>query len=485
MYAMNIRKTVSFTILLSVALLAASCLGNNDDDYVYTDDTAITSFSLGTLNRVFHVTDSTGKDSTYTKTLDCSGYKFYIDQATATVYNPDSLPVGTDASKALVTVGTKNSGVATLKSLTSDSLSYISSSDSLDFSKPRTVRVYSNSGLAYRDYTVHVNVHQEVADSFSWKQTATVELFKRMTGMEAVSLNGQLTVFGAVDGTTVAVASTDGGVTWRQLTFNFNHTLSADAYKGVIVHDGYVYLVDGTQVLRSKDASDWETVASGLSLKMLVAASRTRFYAYDNASRLVASTDGCQTWTLCTLDDELSLLPTDNINAVCTALRTNTGADRVLLIGNRNAAEYASDASAVVWGKIDETDGGAEQQPWAYYTVSGDNRFYAPRLSGLQATTYDDGVALVGGKTLGGKSREAFDSVYVSRDGGVTWIGDTTIYVPTAFTEAMTATGTEPVFGFTSDSDNFLWLVSGADGSVWKGRINRLGWRKEQTSFTE
>lgn len=481
---MKIRKILPIAMLLLVAAVAASCLGDNED-VVYTDDTAITSFSLGTLNVIHHTTSSTGEDSTYTSTLDCSDYVFYIDQSTSTVYNPDSLPVGTDASKALVTVGTQNSGYAYLKSLKSDSVTYISSSDSLDFSEPRTVIVYSNSGLQQRSYSVHVNVHQEVADSFHWTQTATVELFKQMTGMKAVATQDQVTVFGCVGGTTVAVASTDGGTTWRQCTFSFNHTLAADAYQGVVVKDNYMYLIDGNSIIRSKDASTWETVATTTQLKQLVAASSARFYAYATDGRLMASADGCQTWTACTLDDELSLLPTESLSYVCTSLRTNSGAERLLLLGNRNAQTYASDTHAIVWGKIDETDASAQEQPWSYFDVNSQNRRAIPRLGNLQATAYDDGVAIIGGASLGGKTRNAFDSVYVSRDAGITWIGDTTLCAPADFVAAIDSTATAPVFGFTSDSNNFLWIISGTDGKVWKGRINRLGWCKEQTSFTE
>jgi hypothetical protein len=37
----------------------------------------------------------------------------------------------------------------------------------------------------------------------------------------------------------------------------------------------------------------------------------------------------------------------------------------------------------------------------------------------------------------------------------------------------------------TVDSDNFIWIVNAKSGSTWRGRINRLGWKKEQTDFTE
>lgn len=70
--------------LLSIALFIftistlSSCLGENDS-YTYYNDAAITNFSLGTLNRYFHKTRVDGTDSVYKRTLNCSGYTFYID----------------------------------------------------------------------------------------------------------------------------------------------------------------------------------------------------------------------------------------------------------------------------------------------------------------------------------------------------------------------------------------------------------------------
>lgn len=482
---MKIRKTLTFAIFLLVALTATSCLGDNDYDYTYTDDTAITSFTLGTLKRTIHTTSSTGEDSTYTTTVDCSDYVFYIDQATNTVYNPDSLPLGTDNAHALVSVGTKNSGVAYLKSLTSDTLYYISSSDSLDFSQPRTVRIYSNSGQAFRNYTVHVNVHQQEADTCIWTQLSAVEAFARMTNMKAVALGGQLTVFGTIDGTLAAVATKDNGATWSALTFNFNETPVADAHQGIVVKDDYLYMINGTSLLRSADAATWEVVATAAGLKQLVAASRARLYAYATDGRLMASADNGQTWTVSTVDDELSLLPTENLSYVCSPLTTNEGADRVVLLGLRDSTVFTTDVNAMVWGKIDETDDLAQEQPWSYYGVSSKNRRALPCMAAMKAAAYDDAIVLVGGASTKGRIREAFDSVYVSRDKGLTWIGDTTLYVPADFVASMRNAGGTPNFAFASDEKNYLWLIDGNNGTVWRGRINRLGWAEEKTAYTK
>lgn len=101
-----------FVVLFSVMLLTVSCLGDdNYSDVVYYGDTAITSFSLGTLKRTMVTEASDGTDSSYVADVDCSSYDFYIDQLQKEIYNPDSLPAGTDAAHVICNVTSKNSGV--------------------------------------------------------------------------------------------------------------------------------------------------------------------------------------------------------------------------------------------------------------------------------------------------------------------------------------------------------------------------------------
>lgn len=468
------RKLLPFAMLLSTIMLAASCLNDDNDEYVFYDDTAITSFSVGTLNQYLHTTSSKGTDSTYLATVDCSGYKFYIDQQKREVYNPDSLPYGIDAKKVLCTITCKNSGTALLKSLTSDSLSYLSSTDSTDFSQPRTVQVFSNSGQVSREYTIRVNVHKETPDSFKWKRMADIPGFASMQGMKAVECGGRTVVFGYNGTATTAFATADGGKTWQNIALNLGHEPAADFYKGIIARAGTIYAADGGNILSSSDAETWQsTPATGDTPARLVAASRAKLYGYSASGAMVESSDNGATWTASPLDDDASLLPQADLSFVCSQLKTNPEADRVTLIGN---PAQSSDTTATVWGRIDETAEGSLTQPWAYYNIASDNKHPIPRLEGAQATAYDDAILLFGGQSATG-STPAFSTIFKSRDGGITWKADTTLAVPSDY--AKTA-----AFAFFATTDNFVWIINGA-GQVWKGRINRLGWREEQTDFTE
>lgn len=470
------RKLIPLAIVACGIMSLASCLGD-DSGFVYADDVAITSFKLGTLNQYFHTLSSHGRDSVYKKTIDYGDRIFYIDQIKGEIYNPDSLPLGIDGKKVLCSIGTKNAGTVGIKSMTSDSLKYFSTTDSIDFSSPRDFYVYSNSGISYRKYTIRVNVHKEDGDVCVWKRMGTNDALAALEGMKAFAVDGRLLVFGRKGDNTLLYSSVDG-TAWTDITSGVGSTLSADAYKNAVESAGYIYLYDNGKVMKTADGQSW-TVTGNAQLKQLVAASSYRLYAYDAEGRLSESDDEGATWTTSVIDESQDLLPDEDITFVCMPLSTNASTERVVMVGNRNASEYPSDATPMIWGKIDEGAEYSENQQWTYYDVSSDNKYKAPRLRNIQTVSYDDCILALGGESISGSSHKAFDSFYRSADGGITWQKDTVMTIPSGLSVSQKS------FAITVDKNNFMWFVCGGSGQVWRGRINRLGWIKEPDTFIE
>lgn len=169
-------------------LLLPSCLGNDDDATVY-DDVAVTSFTLGTLNRYVTKTTSAGNDTTYKVSYTGSLYKMAIDHVGCRIFNNDSLPIGTDLKHVVCTLATRNSAVIAVKSLTSDSVFSYSSKDSLDFSVPRTFRIFSTDGKHYRDYTVTLSARQHEAGTLVWTSMTGSSLLGPTFNTEADSID--------------------------------------------------------------------------------------------------------------------------------------------------------------------------------------------------------------------------------------------------------------------------------------------------------
>ena len=166
------KKLYTIAVLLAFAIAVTSCLSNSEEVEITTyDDTAMSSFSLSAVNRYVHTTSKSGGDSVYLSKLAVAKYPFAIDQYQRKIYNSDSLPADCDLKHILVTAtATSYSGTIAVKSATSDSLSYYSGTDSLDFSTIREFRVYNNTGDKYRAYQVQVNVKKQASSKMGWEQ---------------------------------------------------------------------------------------------------------------------------------------------------------------------------------------------------------------------------------------------------------------------------------------------------------------------------
>ena len=366
------RKFFAFILLLSAGLSLSSCLSSDDDTNIeYTHDTAITAFSLGTMNRYYLGKTSDGtKDSTYATTIAGSNYKFYIDQTAGKIYNADSLPVGTKISAALASIIAKQSSPLfwVLKDKDNkDSLAYYSSSDSVDFSKPKEIRVYNNDYSAYRTYTVTVNVHKEGPDSFVWHSLAAQNGdLAALAGMKAVSAGNCVYVFGKSNGVTkIFKTGLNGGAFGSALTPNV--ALGEEAYKSAIAKDGKLYILNNGEVLTSEDAVYWESVTTDTSLLQLIGASSNYLYAY-TAAGIAVSKDNGASWTPDAMDDKgADFLPTENLSLVVKPVRSVKGAENLLLLGNRKVRENEEkDMVATIWTRTLDSGETTDSYQWNY-----------------------------------------------------------------------------------------------------------------------
>lgn len=467
------RKLLPFLMLFSALLTLTSCLSSEEDTTVYYDDTAITSFKLGTLNQKVVTTNSDQTTTTSKTTVDCSGYAFYINQATREIYNPDSLPYGVDASKVICTISSKNSGTVTIKSLTSDSLRYYSNADSIDFTQPRQFTVYSNSGNYSRTYTIRVNVHQQQGGIFGWDNLGTDETLAALADMKALATEDRLYVFGNLNGEARIYSRplTKAG-TFARVSPNI--ALPVDVSRNVIAMGNVLYTLRDGQLMRSSDAASWTAVGT-VSLQQLLGATDSRMYAYGTDGSLKTSTDGTQ-WTDETLLDDRSMLPVTDLNLCYLPSKTNKYTNQVILIGNRTVA---TDAAAMVWGTVEENAEGSEHQPWSHYIFTGDNQHQAPHLLNLKVIAYNGGLLAMGGAGQGGSQEKAFTQFYRSIDRGITWHNDSLYVLPAGFASSETS------FALAVDRQQFIWIVAGGTGQLWRGRLTDLGWKKEDTVFTE
>ena len=388
---------ISFILAMTIVLMA-SCLKAESDNVTLYNDAVITGFTLGTMNKYVESSKTTYSGSTYT---------FDINQAVATnifkdvtcigrsIYNNDSLPLGTDLKHVLCTVTTLNNGITIIERIDEPNVyDYYSSTDSIDFTQPRKFRVFSSDGSVYNDYYVSVNAHQEDGDEFVWK------------------------------------------------------------------------LVD----------DNWTAVPDAMPLpagiKQLLGKSTTEQYALSTDNKLMVSRDNGATWQEDAVTDDADLLPTRDLSLISYPMTNTDSVDYVLLIGNREVNEQNNESIAMVWRKVVDYSKHAPQARWTYMDRNAKSDSLAlPRMENLTMVKYDDGILAFGGMGLGGFDQLPYYTIYQSRDNGITWKYNPIYDYPEGFDHY--ADNVRAVV----DNDNFLWLYCEGSGQVWRGRLNRLGWK--------
>lgn len=454
-------------LLVAAVTLLASCLNSDNEDVVYSDDVAITAFSIASAEMTVHTTSSTGEDSTYVKSnTSLSSYKFVIDQTKGEIYNVDSLPNNIDAKKILVNCSTKNNGIAVIRSIEKpDSANYVSSSDTLDFSEPRTICVYSASGKYSRDYVVKVNVHKQDGDETIWNTTGVSQEFASLTSIRGFQMGDNLYVLGVDNGNTLVYSSAvSDGRTWTQ-----TGTLHDNASQNTVVHNGKMYVLDGSDLKMSIDGVNFDTIVESAPITRLVAQSSVALYGINADGNMMGSEDGGLTWEVEDVDFG-SQIPSRDIK-YCTVNYTSVpNAECVLIAGNRDLDAYPADSTAVVISKIVEKTSGAKENAWSGVTYSSWDSGFLPRLDNLTVVNYNKALYAFGGAGIGECKNTAFDVLRKSIDYGYSWLESTDVTLPSDLDSSITS------FTAFADENGYLWIICGGTGKVWKGKLNKVGW---------
>lgn len=457
-------KFLAFIALVAATLSLSSCLSSDETVVEYTNDTAITSFSLGKLGRYTKTT--AGKDTLIADKVNGANYKFYIDQVNRQIYNVDSLPTKTRTAAVLATISSKNSSPIFIMHKNCpekiDSAKYYSSTDSIDFSQPRMVRVYNNSLNAYVTYTVKVNVHQQEGNEFNWQAKAQLnEQLAALSDLKVLALGSHIYVFGkTLGGMKIYKSAASDGNNWAEVTAN--QTFAAADYQNAVQMGNQLYILSDGKVYASADAVTWNQVGEDSQLKQLVGASSKYLYAF-TATGIAVSKDNGATWAAQKMDAELSLLPTQNLSMNVSTIASVKNVENVLLLGTRDASYR--DTIATLWNHVADYSANASESAWNYIEYDAYQSGKMPMMDQVLVCGADSGFVALGSN---GKW-------YKSKNNGLTWGVDTLVTMPAGFSAATQR------FGFCRDKDNFYWVVR--NGSVWKGRFNKDGWIKDQTIF--
>lgn len=474
---MKIKFLPLLAVFFAATSIMTSCLDNDVEQITYTSETSITGFSLGTLNINRMGKDKNGLDSPYVDTLDCSNYPFTIDQINRIITNKDSLPVGTHIDKVITSI-TYDAGMLGYTPKGSDNDTIWTSTDSIDFTEPVEFKVYAYSGVEGKPYTITINVHQQEPDTISWKKFDNNPFSAgNLSEQKAVYANGKVYVFGKKDDSNTTIeysdVSTDKPDSWTPLggTLPSNiNTYSATVWAGNI------YFLANKQLYKLDVSHNTVEPQVGTeTFDMLIGGN-------DMKNELYAVTDGVPqtykdgTWTPEADEDESqqssTLFPTETKKPFfTTTIPTSYNSDITNTIALcNNPGTTANDTTALVFNRM-----------------SSDNKWETrmqnlplPNLKNVTMIYYDGKLYAFGGESVKPEVKP-FSQFYCSTDNGLCWRPVTECMAfPAEFSTLYTthhgnySCAVTPKLESETSRGNFIWIVW-EDGSICRGRINRLG----------
>lgn len=465
---MKIKFLPLLAVFFAATSIMTSCLDNDVEQITYTSETSITGFSLGTLHIDRVGKDKNGEDSAYVDTLDCSNYPFTIDQINRTITNKDSLPVGTYIDKVVTNI-TYDAGVLAYKPKGSDNDTIWTSTDSIDFTDPVEFKVYAYSGVEGKPYKVTINVHKQEPDTISWKKFDNNPFSAgNLSEQKAVYANGKVYVFGKNGNSThieYSDVSDDNPGSWTPVTINITNvdTYSATAWAGNI------YFLAGTdkQLYKLDVNTNDVTPVGAETFKVLIGGNDTKeeLYAVINGVSYTYKND---VWTEDT--NPFTLFPAGKpfFSNTTTASYNSNITTTVALCYNQGTT--ANDTTALVFNRM------SNDNKWEIRMQN----LPLPNLENVTMIYYDGKFYAFGGG-YAKKGIKPFSQFYCSTDNGLCWRPVTECMAfPKEFGTLYTthrgnySCAVTPKLENGTSRGNFIWIVW-EDGSISRGRINRLG----------
>lgn len=393
--------------LLTGAMGLVSCNEHDDtssESYLHPANLAVTSFKLKYDSKVL------GLDSAY----------FSIDLEHGVIFNADSLRKGTPINKVVANI-TYGSAVTSAKIMMSGGstrtgeIDYMANpTDSIDFTG-NVQLVLGDDSQNTVTYRLKVNVHQQVADTLVWGETALTTLPSRLghpKEQKTVKLGDRaVSLIMESDGSYTLASSSDlMAARWTKQAMTFPFTpeiaslVSSTSSLWILDRDGKLY--------RSADGSDWSDTGETWT---------STIGGYTESVVGLKMTDGALTFAQYPLTElnEKTIpadFPVEGCSNFVTLENMWTSSPVAFFAGGRTAANamssdtWAFDGSE--WTKLGE--GGIPAVTGAsiipYY-------IYRANASGDAMVEYNVWM-LIGGQLESGQANR---TVYISYNNGVNW----------------------------------------------------------------
>ena len=467
---MKIKFLTVITGLLMAAFMITSCLNDDDNEVTLSSESSITAFSIKDNIETKYTAKVNGKDTTLTATVKGSDYPFIIDQVERRIYNADSLPVGTNVSKVVVEITADTPYIL----IVADKDSLWTSTDSLNFENPVKFKVMAQSMEYGAVYTAEINVHKQEPDSLVWSNLSSDFNGSAIQAQKAVYFNDKIYVFARQDEGKVAVTTTSitDGHSWSALQQPLS--LEKADYSTAMTWGDHLYIIAENQLYQSENGTDWSKIESAPKLKMLVSNIYSQNNPEENNKLIAINTDNVfvesHNGTEWTEQESVPYgFPETSLSFVSYPLNTNSSIDRMLVLGEN---PIATDTTSVVWAQL------STENTWGNYPPEKDNLDFCPKLENIAMIHYNNQLYAFGGPgKKNGSNLAPFSAFYESVNNGITWQQvKRYVFFPEEFSNLYKQA--DGNYSYVIDKNNYLWIMWSKSGQVWRGRINKLGFKK-------
>ena len=443
---------IIFSLFLAVCTIT-SCMDLSGEEYEYSSNASITGFAITDSIVTVIGTDTTTVLGVY--------YPFIINQNEGRIYNADSLPVNTDISKVVVNITADTYYIYVVAA--QDSL--WESTDTLDFRRPIEFKVLAETGVFGRTYKAQINVHQQDPDSLVWRKM-TSEFASNIQAQKAVCTNSHIYIFAEQESQIAMTSSkTSDGKNWTQLA-TINIPVKAD-YTSVMTWNNTLYILADNQLYTSVNGLDWTKVDTEQTFSKLLANSENnnKLIGIDTENHYISSKDRI-VW------EQYDLLPVEfpigNYTFANYPLGTNPNIDRIVLLGKNEAS---TDTTTIVWSQL-----GSENE-WTPLTYDNNNHG-CPKLENATIIRYNNKLYTFGGSGEYNGNISPFNNFFESRDNGISWRTVTKkVMFPKEFTHLYNEANGN--YSCVIDNKQYIWIIWSQTGEVWRGKINKMGFKKQ------
>lgn len=463
------HKLLRISAIFVLSAMLSAC--ETETKKELTPDAAITAFSIGNFRVYTHDINIQGRDTLVYWTVTGSTVEFSIDQQKNLIFNADSLPLGSRVDS--VTTVMSSAGTVYYERKNKDgSTSEVlwSAKDTLDLTRDISFVVVSTDNSYRRHYTLHTNVHTVAPDSMTWKRMSC-DIPSGTSEMKAVILGDMITVLASRDGAPVLMQhNVDVDGNWTEASCS---GLGSDAdISSLTMHDGILYVTDGTTLRKSADGISWSEVVQDTPLHSLIPFRQTEdggtAWAITADGRIACS-DDMAVWT--EVQDLPESFPDTDISALCYPLKSNRSILRYIVTG---IDTDLCPSGAEVWTKLSSED------CWTRIETAEERSLRCPAFADLAVIRYDGDLFAFGHSgRLGDVETGSMQGFYQSSDNGLTWRDCNAFYDTFStwnpYMEFPAAiVGDESPFCHAVDRHGNIWIITSGSNGVWKGHINRL-----------